>query len=100
MSTVMKARTARTWHTCNTCRALTIAPGHRYLLHTRLPELITEKECIGCAQDRDDFAPVLAGACASYCHGLEPCASPHRHPTDGSCRRCIDPPQPAREEAA
>jgi hypothetical protein len=93
MTVIMTARTARIWHTCSTCARQAIAPGHRYLLHTELPQLTVTKECIGCAQERDDFAPVLAGACASYCHGVEPCALPHRHTDDNSsCRRCIDPP--------
>lgn len=106
MNTV-QARTARVAHMCSTCDWHTdpngtpaIQPGHRYLIHVVFPgqdghEEGTRpwraKECIACACNREDTAGLLvAGSCATYCHGTTPCALPHRHDGDHSCRRCAE----------
>ena len=101
----MKARTARVFHDCEGCSPLggsadpkPIAPGHRYLLHTSFPDGYMDtsdapwsiKECVSCAAGRDDFALHEAGACATYCHGVTPCALPLRHDGDHECRQCVE----------
>lgn len=112
MATTTKARTARKAHRCDDCRRRAIAPGHRYLRHVLFPGDIntsgkpwTSIECVACAADRDDTAPLLAaGACATYCCGDLPCARPFGHDLDHSCRRCLGlatetrPSRPHRDE--
>ncbi len=104
MTTTVKARTARKAHLCESCHWVpslrgqpTIAPGHRYLLHTAFPdgdEITSDhpyslKECMACVSERDDTAPLLvADACSTFCCGDVPCARPHRHDGAHSCRRC------------
>ena len=92
-------RTARVERRCGTCRGL-IRPGDRYLRHVAFPgEVITGRrpwvaaECVSCACTLDDTAPVIAGACGSYCCGAEPCALPAQHwrrRADHRCRSCPD----------
>jgi hypothetical protein len=104
----MKARTAARAHACQSCREsgrrdrLTIATGHRYLLHTAFPDGETVvhgnrpwtiNECVSCAVDRNDSWP--AGACETYCCiGNLPCAMPASHGGDHSCRFCMANPLP------
>lgn len=97
MSTAIKVRTARQPHVCSTCRH-TIAAGHRYLIHTEFPgrdqtqAVITSKECVACACERDDSIPLLlADACSTCCCGITPCALPFQKGApshDHSCRQC------------
>jgi hypothetical protein len=105
-NTTTRARTARRPHLCDSCHwtpslrgVATIAPGHRYLLHTAFPDGMVNtsdrpyslKECVACACERDDSAGLLvAEACASFCHGTLPCALPLKHDGDHSCRRCAE----------
>lgn len=105
MSTTITARTARKPHLCDGCHwtpslrgVPTIAPGHRYLRHTAFPDgeinasdrPYSVTECVACAGERDETAPLLvAGACSTYCCGETPCALPHRHDGDHQCRQCI-----------
>jgi hypothetical protein len=104
VTTAVRARTARQPHLCDSCHwtpslrgVATIQPGHRYLLHTAFPDGMVNtsdrpyslKECVACTCERDDSAGLLvAGACASFCHGTLPCALPSKHDGDHSCRRC------------
>lgn len=106
MNTTVKARTARIARYCDVCHwtpslrgVATIAPGHRYLRHVTFPgadgnesgRVITNTECIACLDDRETHGGVLiAGACATFCHGDVPCALPFKHGGDHSCRRCIE----------
>lgn len=105
MTTAIKAITARIPHLCDGChwtpglRGLpTIAPGHRYLRHVVFPNDLTNQsdrpftntECVACAENRDSAGLLVAGACATFCHGEVPCARPLRHDGDHSCLRCID----------
>lgn len=105
MTTVIRTHTARVAHFCEGCHPVpsehdtpTIAPGHRYLLHTAFPDgdlnvgdrPYSVKECIACLSTRDSAAPLLeAGACATYCHGVTPCARPFRHDGDHECKQCL-----------
>ena len=104
MSTTIQARTARIAHSCERCNSFTsndapaIAPGHRYLRHTAFPDggeinasdrPFSATECVACLSERDETAPLLvAGACATFCHGTLPCALPLGHSGDHSCREC------------
>lgn len=95
MSTAVRARTARKAHRCETCRHRSIAPGHRYLLHTLFPGDINSsgrpwvsKECIACVEKREEGDGLLvADACSSFCCALEPCALVIRHAGDHHCGR-------------
>jgi hypothetical protein len=56
---------------------------------------VVHRECIQCAGQHDESSPRLtAGACASYCHGVEPCAlpftkgAPSHGGADHKCHRC------------
>ncbi|MEK8108680.1 hypothetical protein NKG94_34605 [Micromonospora sp. M12] len=50
----------------------------------------TSIECVACAAERDDSAPMLlANACGTYCHGVTPCARPFRHEGDHECQQCL-----------
>jgi hypothetical protein len=99
----IRARTARIPHLCDNCHWVpslrgtpTIAPGHRYLLHTAFPDGGTNasdhpwslKECVACAEDRDLGMRGTHLACCTYCCGTVPCALPFKHDGDHSCRRC------------
>lgn len=107
MTQTTRARTARVPHFCDGCHwtpslrgVPTIAPGHRYLIHTAFPGGLgdeinqsdrpyTNKECVACACERDETSGLLvAGACSTFCCGDVPCARPHLHDGDHSCRRC------------
>lgn len=120
-ATTTRGRTARIAHLCDNCHWApslrgqpTIAPGHRYLLHTAFPNSETNqsnrpyslKECMACLSERDDTAPVLiADACSTFCCGDVPCARPFKHDGDHSCRRCAfaaeaDSPVPAPADVA
>lgn len=106
MTTSVKARTARKSHFCESCQwtpslrgEQTIAPGHRYLLHTAFPgdesngsdQPWSLKECIACAETagRWEHSRGLGSACAAWCCGDVPCARIVRHDGDHSCRRCF-----------
>jgi hypothetical protein len=100
----VQARTARKPHLCDNCHwtpnlrgVATILPGHRYLRHTTFPDgvvnqsnhPVTHNECVACAIARlGTDGLLLADACSTYCCGELPCALPHRHQGDHSCRRC------------
>lgn len=104
MTATVRARTARKAHLCEGCHWTpslrgqpTIAPGHRYLLHTAFPdgdEITAEhpyslKECVSCAEEREyAAATIVAGACGTFCCGDVPCARPHPHDGEHSCLRC------------
>lgn len=97
MTTTVQARTARKAHQCAVGRHAAIAPGHRYLRHIAFPSADGNEsgrvqviaECVACACERDDHAGLLdADACSTFCHGDVPCALPHKHDGDHSCRRC------------
>jgi hypothetical protein len=101
MNTTTRARTAAIPHKCDGCHFIgslrgldTIAPGHRYLIHTAFPggdndHIYTNAECVACACERDPSNGMLvAGACSTFCCGDVPCARPERHDGDHSCRRC------------
>lgn len=106
MNTTVQARTARKPHLCDGCHWTpslqdkpTIAPGHRYLRHVAFPDgeinqsdrPYINTECVACLSDRDPDGPLLtAGACATYCCSLTPCARPLNHDGDHECRRCLD----------
>lgn len=110
--TATSAHTARRAHACTTCNwyggGKSIAAGHRYLRHVGFPgdEGVNGdrpwvlRECIACATDTDDFAPVEHGACGAYCCGTTPCALPFQPPGKPehvhSCQKCV----PARVTAA
>jgi hypothetical protein len=101
MTTTVRARTARIAHLCDGChwgpfrKVRTIAPGHRYLIHTAFPDReinqsghpITHKECVSCAVERG--REMTSGACESYCHGITPCALPWSHSGEHSCREDV-----------
>lgn len=100
MTTTIRARTARVPHLCEGCHGIapTIAPGHRYLLHTSFLDGLTDtstgpwsiNECVACVCKRDDTAGLLAAdACSTFCCGDVPCARPFKHDGDHSCRRCF-----------
>jgi hypothetical protein len=103
VTTVVKARTARKSHLCDTCHWVaslrgtpTILPGHRYLLYTTFPEgphgeinqsarPYTSTECVACAEKRGLSYGL---ACCTFCCGDTPCAKPTKHDGDHSCRQC------------
>jgi hypothetical protein len=102
-----KAITARVAHFCSFCQMRAsesatpvVQPGHRYLRHVGFPgeegvggdRPWVLVECISCATDKDDFAPVQAGACGTFCCGVTPCSLPfqkgapsHNH----ACAICV-----------
>lgn len=88
------ARTARKVHRCEDCRWRSIAPGHRYEIHTVFPghdiistdKPVALKRCMACAIDADVVAAHTGDACGTYCHGVTPCARPFGHVGDCSCR--------------
>jgi hypothetical protein len=101
----MQVRTARKPHLCDSCHwtaslrgVPTIATGHRYLRHVAFPDgdinhsdrPYSNTECVSCYQDRTGDDPLLVGACGTYCCVDQPCARPHRHDGEHSCRRCLD----------
>lgn len=96
MNETIKVRTARIKHKCEDCRRWTIAPGHRYEIHTVFPghdvvcpdRPISLKRCIACAAASGVENVHAASACGTYCHGLIPCALPFGHVGDCSCRDC------------
>lgn len=116
MTTATKARTARIPHLCDGCHWTdfrgrpSIAPGHRYLIHTAFPggptdeinqsdRPYTNKECIACADERDDTTGLLvAAACSTSCCSMTPCARPHRHDGNHSCRECSQPSLPSQPD--
>ena len=105
MSETVKARTARKPHLCEGCHWTpslrgkpTIAPGHRYLLHTAFPghdvlavnKPFSVKECVACAEatGSTERSRGIALACVTVCCGDIPCALLHKHDGGHSCRRC------------
>lgn len=106
MATTIQARTSRIDRLCDSCHFVaslrgkpTIAAGHRYLRHVAFPgdevnrshRPFSNTECVACASERDEYAPMLlAGACATFCHGVTPCARPFGHDGDHSCKECVD----------
>lgn len=94
------ALTAAKAHYCSTCQperlhrgVPVIARGYLHLRHVSYPgntqgRPVTTRECISCANERDDFTSLLAGACATSCHGHSLCALPLGHGGSHSCSHC------------
>lgn len=102
-----KAITARIAHFCSFCQMRAsedaepvIPAGHRYVRHVGFPgeDGVTGerpwvlRECIACATEKDDYAPVQAGACGSFCCSTTPCSLPFQKGAPGhecACRLCV-----------
>jgi hypothetical protein len=92
MSHTMRARTARVARICSDDRTQ-IRPGHRYLRLVLFPGEINTSgvpwvaaRCVRCAVERGEHFE--ADACASYCHGTEPCALRFKHTGEHRCHHC------------
>ena len=98
--TTVKARTARKPHNCEDRRLCNgtgaIQAGDRYLRWVAFPgsdvnggdKPYEMKVCTPCTLTVDPGRAVDLGICARYCHGVEPCALPFKHPGDCRCHRC------------